>query len=84
MADARDELRRAELLGSALQSRISALTNDVAGRDDPQQRAALADERQRALEELERMATERDRLKKKLADLEEEARRGGIPPGWLR
>ena len=59
----------------ALQSRINGLTTDVVNRDDPFQRAKLADDRQKALAELQRVTGEIDQVKKDIADMEEEARR---------
>ena len=84
MTRARDELRRNEVFATALQSRINALTADFAARDDPYQRAQLADDRQKALAELDRVRTEVENSKKQIADIEEEARKAGVPPGWLR
>ena len=54
MAQAREAQRRAEMFAEALQSRINALTTDVVNRDDPYQRAKLADDRKKALAELQR------------------------------
>jgi predicted secreted protein len=84
MAQAREELRRDEMFREALQTRINSLTNDFAARDDPYQRAQLADDRQKALAEMARVTQEIDDLKKRIADIEEEARQAGVPPGWIR
>jgi hypothetical protein len=84
MAQAREELRRDEMFREALQTRINSLTNDFSARDDPYQRAQLADDRQKAVAEMDRVTQEIDALKKKIADIEEEARQAGVPPGWLR
>ena len=46
--------------------------------------ARLAIERQKALAELDRMKKAAAADAKAIADLEEEARRAGVPPGWLR
>jgi hypothetical protein len=81
---ARDELRRNEVFAEALQSRINALTTDFAARDNPIERAQIADERQKALAELDRVKTEVENSRKRIADIEEEARKAGVPPGWLR
>ena len=68
-----------------MQTRINALTTDFVNRDDPAQRAVIAqrppegDRRARPPEEGRRSTD-----KKAIADLEEEARRAGVPPGWLR
>jgi hypothetical protein len=80
----REELRRDEVFRDALQVQINGLAGDFAGRDDPAQRAAIADERQKKLAEMERLSAEIEKAKKAILDIEEEARRAGVPPGWLR
>ena len=80
----REELRRAEVFAEALQSRVNALTNDFFGRDDPFQRAKIGEDRQKMLAEMDRVKSDIDRIKKAITDLEEAARRAGVPPGWLR
>src|SRR4029453_1093545 len=84
MVQAREAQRRAESFAAALQSQISGLTTDVVNRDDPYQRAKLADSRLKALSELQRVTGEIEQAKKDIADIEEEARRANVPPGWLR
>jgi hypothetical protein len=84
MADARLALERSQMYADALQSKINALWTDFTARDDPAQRAQLEIERKRAIAEQERVKGEIEAQKKAIADLEEEARRAGIPPGWLR
>jgi hypothetical protein len=80
----RDNVRRYEIIAEALQSRINALTNDFAGRDDPYQRARIAGDRQKAMAELDRVRSDVVLQKKKIEEIEEEARRAAVPPGWLR
>jgi hypothetical protein len=80
----REELRRNEMFAAALQTRINSLANDFAMRDDPYQRAEIAQERVKAIAELDRVKADLDANKKAIADIEEEARRAGVPPGWLR
>jgi hypothetical protein len=75
LAGLRDQLSRDETYVEALQTRINALTMDFVNRDDPIQRDQI--ERDRL-----KKAIEQDR--KAIADLEEEARRAGVPAGWLR
>jgi hypothetical protein len=84
MTTARTELSRNEIFLEALQSRVNALNTDFVNRDDPAQRQVLANDRQRALAEMERVRGEIDKLKKQIAEIEEEARQAGVPPGWLR
>lgn len=80
----REEIRRSEMFAEALQSRINALATDFSSRDDPFQRLRIAEDRQKALAELERVRQELETLKTQLADIEEEARLAGVPPGWIR
>jgi len=79
-----DALDRAQAFAVALQSQINGLTTDFAARDDPAQRAKVGADRQKALTELDRVKKEIQQHTKALADLQEEARRAGVPPGWLR
>jgi hypothetical protein len=80
----REALRRNEMFADALQTRINSLTNDFASRDDPYQRAVIAGDRAKAALELDRVKGEVEQGRKKIADIEEEARKAGVPPGWLR
>ena len=81
---AKEDIRRNEMFRDALQTRINALSADFAGRDDPFQRAKIADDRQKAIAEMARVTEEIGKATKNVADIEEEARRAGVPPGWLR
>lgn len=84
IADARQARDRNAMLLEAVQTRINALAADFSARDDPYQRAQIAVERRKALEEIDRMKKDQVELEKKIADIEEEARRANVPPGWLR
>lgn len=82
--DIETSIERAKTFAEALQSRINGLSADFAARDDPAQRARVGADRQKALTELERVKTEITQHTKALADLQEEARKSGVPAGWLR
>jgi type IV secretory pathway VirB10-like protein len=84
MTAARTALDRSQMFLDALQSKINSLWADFTARDDPAQRAQLEAERKRALAESDRVRGEIENQKKAIADLEEEARKAGVPPGWLR
>jgi hypothetical protein len=84
MSQVREDLRRSEMFAEALQTRINSLTADFSARDDPYQRAKIADDRQKAVAELDRVKSEAVLLKKQITDIEEEARKAGVPPGWIR
>lgn len=84
ISQTREELRRNEMFAEALQTRINSLTNDFSMRDDPYQRAQIAQERSKAILELDRVKADAEANRKKIGEIEEEARRASVPPGWLR
>lgn len=84
MTAARQALERAERRAAELQTRVNGLWADFTGRDDPAQRAVVEQERQAALAELDETRAEAEELAQAVADLRAEARRAGVPPGWLR
>lgn len=84
MTAARQALEGAERRAAALQTRVNGLWADFTSRDDPAQRAAIEQERQAALAALEETHAEIDELARAVADVRNEARRAGVPPGWLR
>jgi hypothetical protein len=80
----RDALSRAQTFAEALQSRINVLSQDFVNRDDPAQRNVVAADRQKALAELDRVKNEIAQHTKAIADIQEEARKAGVPAGWVR
>ena len=84
MTSAREQLERSKTFGDALQSRVSALTQDFVNRDDPAQQSVIAQNRVKAVAELERVQREIVSQTKAIAAIEDEARKAGVPPGWLR
>ena len=84
ITQAREALRRNEVFLQALQTRVNSLATDYYGRDDPYQKMKLAGERDQAIQEMEKVKADVEASKKQVADIEEEARRAGVPPGWLR
>lgn len=84
MADLREQLDRDQTFLDALQNRIDSLTTDFVNRDDPAQRAQIANDRLKALAELDRLKKAIEQDKRAIPELEEEARRAGVPAGWLR
>lgn len=84
LADASEQRDRNAIMLEALQSRINGLLADFTARDDPAQRAVIGENRQKALDELARLQKEHAALEKAIEEIHEEARRLGIPPGWLR
>jgi hypothetical protein len=84
VGNARSALERSRIFADALQSRINALSTDYINRDDPAQRAQLELERKRAVAELERVKKEMTDQTQAIIEIEDEARKAGVPPGWLR
>ena len=84
MKDLTADLDRNQTYAEALQTRINALTADFSARDDPAQRAVIGRARQKSLDELDRLKKAVQTNRKAIADVQEDARRMGIPPGWLR
>lgn len=81
---ARNGLSRAQMFAESLESRINALSTDIINRDDPAQRQQLVEQRLKAIDELNRVKEEILAFQTQIADIEEEARRLNVPPGWLR
>jgi len=84
IADARDALQRSQAFADALQSQLNGLTTDFVNRDDPAQRQQIANKRDAALAELERVKKEVAAQTKAISDIQEQARRAGVPAGWVR
>lgn len=80
----REALSRAQMFSDALQSRINGLSTDFTARDDPAARAAIGADRQKSLDELQRVKKEIEQHTKAVTDIQEEARRSGAPAGWVR
>jgi hypothetical protein len=82
--DLQGKLESDQTLVDAMQSRINALTADFSSRSDPVQRAGIERDRLKALAELDRLRKSIVENKKALSDLDEDARKAGVPAGWLR
>jgi hypothetical protein len=83
ITSAKEEVRRNEMFRDALNTR-NGLSAEFSARDDPYQRAKIADDRQKAIARLAAVNDAIVNATKLIADIEEEARRAGVPPGWLR
>lgn len=79
-----ENLDRDSGYAEALQVRINALTADFVNRDDPVQKSKIEQDRIKALAELDRLKKAIVTDKKALTDLDDEARKAGVPPGWMR
>jgi hypothetical protein len=84
MTQARNTLDRDQGLVEAMQSRINSLQNDVVNRDDPAQQGAMRQTLAKALGELERLKAQVVADQKAISEIQAEARRLNVPPGWVR
>ena len=77
-------LSRNKLLLEALQNQVNGLTAEILNTDDPGQRGLLDARLQRAAAEQQRVRQDIEKQTKAAADLQEEARKSGVPAGWIR
>jgi hypothetical protein len=84
MKAARSAVERSQIFADSLQTRINSLKTDFVNRDDPAQKSKIEQDLNRSLAELARVQKEVLAQTKAITDLEDEARRAGVPPGWLR
>jgi hypothetical protein len=82
----RREVGRAEQRVPPLEQRIADLRNDRNPTNlmDPNREQNRQTQLAQAMADLERAKADVERAKQALTDLEEDARRKSIPPGWLR
>jgi hypothetical protein len=77
-------LARSKVLLDALQSQVTGMNAEFLSMDDPGHRDLLQARMQRATGELQRVQQDIEKHTKAAADLQEEARKSGVPAGWLR
>ena len=80
----RDGLARAESFAAALQSQINGLYAEFTACQAPTQCKNVSERRQKSIAELDRVKKEIEMHTKAIADIQEEARRAGVPAGWVR
>ena len=83
-ASIQQSLSRNKLLLEALQSQVNGLNAEYLNTDDPGQRDLVQARVQRATGELQRVQQDIEKQTKAAADLQEEARKSGVPAGWVR
>lgn len=77
-------LSRNKLLLEALQSQVNGLNAEFLNTDDPGQRALLEKKIQTASSEMQRVQQDIEKQKQAATTLEDEARKAGVPSGWIR
>lgn len=82
----RDAVAGAEAKVAGIQARLDALLVDRNPTNvmDPSRLQTQEAERAKAMQELETAKAGLEKARQDLEDFEEEARRAGVPPGWLR
>jgi hypothetical protein len=85
-AKAREAVAEAEASVQRIQDRIDVLRldRDPSRLGDPFRLQSIEADVAKAQRELEAAKADVGRAKQAVADLEDEARRAGVPPGWLR
>jgi hypothetical protein len=83
MQAARDAVSRTQLQLDSMRNQAAQLTAASAAASDDQ-RASFQTRQQAALQEYDKLRADLTRNQKALADLQSEASRAGVPPGWLR
>ena len=81
---AREQVTRTQMFADSLQTRINSLWTDFVNRDNPVEKRKIEMDRNAALAELERVKKELADQTKAISAIEDEARRAGVPSGWLR
>jgi len=84
VGEARSRLERSALVVGTLRSQYEALAYRFASLSDASQRALVVVEMEKLQTEIDRLQREVSQQTQDLAGLEEQARRAGVPPGWIR
>ena len=80
----REALARAETFAGALQSQINGLYAEFTACQAPPQCNEISAKRQKSIAELDRVKKEVAQHTKGVSDIQEEARKAGVPAGWVR
>ena len=84
ISTARETLAKDQAMANGLQSRINDLKAEVVNRDSPMQRTKLQNELDAKLAELEATNKKIAADQQAISSIQDEARRDGVPPGWVR
>ena len=84
LGDARSKLERSSLVVGTLRSQYEALAYRFSSLGDATQRALVVAEMEKLQSEIDRLQKEVAQQTQDQASLEEQARRAGVPPGWIR
>lgn len=84
MDELRATLDKDQLSADAMQTRINVLQADSVNIDDPIKQTKARMDLIRAIDELDKIRKALEADRKAIADLQSEARRLSVPPGWIR
>lgn len=84
IAKAREAINNGVATEAAIETRINKLQTDAVNLDDPLQRARARTDLEAALAELKATRDLTEQARRELANIQEEARRLNVPPGWIR
>jgi hypothetical protein len=84
MRELQTKLDRFKLMAAALQARLDSLQPDFTTAYDRFRASRFESERETLRTERALVTAEADAVSKQIRDLEDEARRSNVPPGWLR
>lgn len=84
MTKARQALTKDEAALPAAEGKVAAITTQVINMDDPAQQSKMRQQLMVSMAEVERLKGQIEADRKAIADIQAEARRAGIPPGWVR
>ena len=84
MTKARQTLAKDEAALPAAEGKVQAMTTEVVNMDDPARQSKMRQQLMVTMAEVERLKGQIEADKKAIADIQVEARRAGVPPGWIR
>jgi len=82
--DARGALAKSKVYLEALEARVRTLTAQFYSTEDVAQRGVVSAQRSKALEDLDQLKKDMAEQEKAIAQIEADARKAGVPPGWIR
>ena len=84
VATANDRLKRDQMMGEALQTRANSLRRDSVNMDDQTKQRQAREALQSTLDEITRNQKQIEEDRKAIQEIEVDARKAGVPAGWIR
>jgi hypothetical protein len=83
MAAAREQLSRARIQLEAMRARVGRLAGASVRAASEAEQSDVQRQQQETLQEYDRLRADVERYERAVAEVEEQARQAGVPPGWL-